>query len=147
MPRGGWAWPTCCRPCATPQVVAQCAGGRCRRAHRRCDGGRQERRHARCALSGQGTVTALSDGRYEETGPTHGGFRFFNDGPSCALRTDDGYTLVLTSRSAGSSEPAAVPLPGHRADAIKIIVAKGVHSPRPAMEPIAKELIWVATRA
>jgi len=27
----------------------------------------------------------------------------------------------------------------------QIIVAKGVHSPRPAMEPIAKALIWVAT--
>jgi microcystin degradation protein MlrC len=27
----------------------------------------------------------------------------------------------------------------------KIIVAKGVHSPRPAMEPIAKKMIWVAT--
>lgn len=27
----------------------------------------------------------------------------------------------------------------------KIIVAKGVHSPRPAYEPIAKRLIWVNT--
>jgi microcystin degradation protein MlrC len=28
---------------------------------------------------------------------------------------------------------------------MKVIVAKGVHSPRPAMEPIAREMIWVAT--
>jgi microcystin degradation protein MlrC len=28
---------------------------------------------------------------------------------------------------------------------MKIIVAKGVHSPRPAMEPIASELIWVGS--
>lgn len=90
-------------------------------------------------------VTALSDGKYEETGPTHGGFRFFNDGPSCALRTDEGYVLVLTSRGAGSSSLQQFRTLGIEPTAMKIIIAKGVHSPRPAMEPIAKELIWVAT--
>lgn len=90
-------------------------------------------------------VTALSDGRYEETGPTHGGFRFYNDGPSCALRTDDGFTLVLTSRGAGSSSLQQFRALGLEPTHMKTIVAKGVHSPRPAMEPIAKELIWVAT--
>ena len=34
---------------------------------------------------------------------------------------------------------------GIEPSAEKIIVAKGVHSPRPAMEPIAREMIWVAT--
>ena len=91
------------------------------------------------------TVTALSDGQYEETGPTHGGFRFFNDGPSCALRTDDGYTLVLTSRGAGSSSLRQFRSLGVEPLDMKIVIAKGVHSPRPAMEPIAKEMIWVAT--
>jgi len=90
-------------------------------------------------------VTALSDGRYEETGPTHGGFRFYNDGPSCALRTDDGFTLVLTSRGAGSSSLQQFRALGIEPTDMKTIVAKGVHSPRPAMEPIARELIWVAT--
>ena len=28
----------------------------------------------------------------------------------------------------------------------RIVVAKGVHSPRPAMEPIAREMIWVNTQ-
>ena len=90
-------------------------------------------------------VTALSDGCYEETGPTHGGFRFYNDGPSCALRTDDGYTLVLTSRSTGSYSLQQFRALGIEPLEMKIIVAKGVHSPRPAMEPIARELIWVAS--
>ncbi len=93
----------------------------------------------------QAMVTALSDGRYEETGPTHGGFRFFNDGPSCALRTVDGYTLVLTSRSAGSSSLQQFRALGIEPMDMRIIVAKGVHSPRPAMEPIAKKMIWVAS--
>ncbi len=93
----------------------------------------------------QARVTALSDGCYEETGPTHGGFRFYNDGDSCALRTDDGYTLVLTSRSAGSASLQQFRALGIEPLDMKIIVAKGVHSPRPAMEPVARELIWVAT--
>ena len=93
----------------------------------------------------QAQVTALSNGQYEETGPTHGGFRFYNDGPSCALHTDDGLTLVLTSRPAGSSSLQQFRALGIEPTRIKTIVAKGVHSPRPAMEPIAREMVWVAT--
>ena len=92
-----------------------------------------------------GVVTALSDGKYEETGPTHGGFRLFDDGPSAAVKTDDGYTIVLISRPGGTSSLQQFRTLGIEPTEIKIVVAKGVHSPRPAMEPIAKELIWVAT--
>ncbi len=107
-------------------------------------GGKTDGRHG-APFAIQATVTALSDGRYEETGPTHGGFRFYNDGPSCALRTDDGYVLVLTSRGAGSSSLQQFRMLDIEPLNMKVIVAKGVHSPRPAMEPIAKEMIWVAT--
>jgi len=127
-----------------PQVVQQCqaagVGGRITATV----GGKSDHLHG-APFPIEGTVTALGDGRYEETGPTHGGFRFFNDGPSCALRTDDGYTLLLTSRSAGSSSLQQFRSMGIEPTGFQIIVAKGVHSPRPAMEPIAKALIWVAT--
>ncbi len=92
-----------------------------------------------------GTVTALSNGRYEETGPTHGGFRFFDGGPSAAVATDDGYTLVLTTHAGGSASLQQFRTLGIEPRDARIIVAKGVHSPRPAMEPIAREVIWVAT--
>lgn len=107
-------------------------------------GGKSDALHG-TPFSIKAQVTALSDGHYEETGPTHGGFRFYNDGPSCALRTDDGLTLVLTSRAAGSSSLQQFRALGIEPTAMKIVVAKGVHSPRPAMEPIAKQMIWVAT--
>ncbi len=107
-------------------------------------GGKRDSMHGQPFLV-QAVVTALSDGRFEETGPTHGGFRFFNNGPSCALRTDDGFTLVVTSLPAGSSSLQQFRTLGVEPTAVKIIVAKGVHSPRPAMEPIAKQLLWVAT--
>ena len=127
-----------------PDVVRQCeaagVGGRIEASV----GGKSDGQHG-APFAIRAVVAALSDGQYEETGPTHGGFRFFNDGPSCALRTDDGYTLVLTSRSAGSSSLQQFRALGIEPTGMKIIVAKGVHSPRPAMEPIARELIWVAS--
>jgi microcystin degradation protein MlrC len=127
-----------------PQVVQQCqvagVGGRITASV----GGKGDHLHG-APFPIEATVTALGDGRYEETGPTHGGFRFFNDGPSCALRTDDGYTLLLTSHSAGSSSLQQFRSLGIEPTCFQIVVAKGVHSPRPAMEPIAKALIWVAS--
>ncbi|MBU3739648.1 MAG: M81 family metallopeptidase [Rhodoferax sp.] len=127
-----------------PEVVRQCQaiglGGRMVAEV----GGKSDGLHG-APFAVQGRVTALSDGRYEETGPTHGGFRYFDDGPSAALQTDDGHTLVLTSRSAGSASLQQFRALGIEPTAARIIVAKGVHSPRPAMEPIARQLIWVAT--
>jgi microcystin degradation protein MlrC len=127
-----------------PDGVAACAaagvGGRIERAV----GGRIDGRHG-APFPVAGVVTALSDGRYEETGPSHGGFRFYNDGPSAAIRTDDGFTIILTTNAAGSSSLQQFRALGIEPTAMKIIVAKGVHSPRPAMEPIAREMIWVAT--
>jgi microcystin degradation protein MlrC len=95
------------------------------------------------AISGR--VTALSDGRYEELGPTHAGFRFFDDGPSAAVRTDDGYAIVLITNPGGTMSAQQFRSLGVEPREAKIVIAKGVHSPRPAMEPIARELIWVNT--
>ena len=127
-----------------PDVVRQCEAGGVGARITAAVGGKSDTLHG-TPFAIQAAITALSDGRYEETGPTHGGFRFYNDGASCALRTDDGYRLVLTSRSAGSSSLQQFRALGIEPLEMKIIVAKGVHSPRPAMEPIAKELIWVAS--
>jgi len=107
-------------------------------------GGKTDDRHG-APFPVKGVVTALSDGRYEETGPTHAGFRFFNDGPSAAIKTDDGYTIVLITYPGGTMSQQQFRALGIEPSAEKIIVAKGVHSPRPAMEPIAREMIWVAT--
>ncbi len=107
-------------------------------------GGKIDGRHGK-PFPIKGQVTALSDGRYEETGPVHGGFRFFNDGPSAAIKTDDGWTIVLTTYGVGSSSLQQFRTLGIEPKDMKVVIAKGVHSPRPAMEPIAKEMIWVAT--
>ena len=127
-----------------PVLAAQCqtagVGGRINAMA----GGKSDNQHG-APFPVNGVVTALSNGRYEETGPTHGGFRFFNDGASAAIRTDDGFTLVITSRAGGTSSLQQFRTLGIEPTAIKILIAKGVHSPRPAVEPIAKKMIWVAT--
>lgn len=129
-----------CDPAAVEACRKAGIGGRIDRAV----GGNTDRQHG-APFPIRGVVTALSDGKYEETGPTHGGFRFFDDGPSAAVKTDDGYRLVLTSRPQGTSSCQQFRSLGIEPAEMKIVVAKGVHSPRPAMEPIAKELIWCAT--
>jgi microcystin degradation protein MlrC len=107
-------------------------------------GGKSDERHGQ-PLPVRARVLALSDGRYEDPGPTHGGFRHFDDGPSAAIATEDGWTLVLTSGGGGTQSLQQFRHLGVEPTAHHILVAKGVHSPRPAVEPVAAQMIWVAT--
>lgn len=93
----------------------------------------------------KGRITAITDGKYSEPKASHGGFLFYDDGPSVAIETDDGNHLLLTSLPTGSGS-----LQQFRSAELdplneKIVVVKGTHSPRPAYEPIAKKMIWLAT--
>jgi microcystin degradation protein MlrC len=92
-----------------------------------------------------GYVRLIGDGRFEEPEPIHGGFRFFNNGASVVLNTDDGHTLVLVStRYLNTSRQQYYSL-GVRPEDFKIVVGKGVVSPRPAYQPIAAEMLLVNT--
>src|SRR5690606_1566410 len=93
----------------------------------------------------RGTVRLLHDGRWEETGPTHGGFRYFDTGPGALLVTEDGHDLLLNSRPQGNVSRAQLQAVGLDPAAQRIIIAKGVNSPRATFEPIAAELLYVAT--
>lgn len=92
-----------------------------------------------------GVVKHVDDGRFEDTGVTHGGFRFFNAGPRALVHTDDDHFVLLNSRPMGNTSRAELTSAGLDPMQIKIIVAKGVHSPRGAFEPIATELIQLNT--
>jgi len=93
-----------------------------------------------------GHVRAISDGRYEETGPIHGGFRFFNGGPTVALDTADGHTLLLhTVRGFGNLSREQMYSIGIFPERYRVVIAKGVVSPRAAYEPIAREIIMANT--
>jgi len=92
-----------------------------------------------------GIIKHLDDGRFEDPGVTHGGFRFFNAGPRALVHTDDDHYILLTSRAMGNTSRAELTSAGLDPLSLKIIVAKGVHSPRGAFEPIASEMIQLNT--
>jgi microcystin degradation protein MlrC len=92
-----------------------------------------------------GRVRLISDGKYEDPTPTHGGWRYFDDGVRVVLETTDDHTLVLTSRRTGNTTRQQMYSVGIHPEDKKIVVAKGVVSPRPAYEPIAARIILVNT--
>lgn len=92
-----------------------------------------------------GRIRLIADGEYENTRPSHGGRRYYNDGVRAVLETTDGHTLVLTSRRAGNTAIAQMYSLGIRPEEYRVVVAKGVQSPRPAYEPIAAEILLVNT--
>jgi len=90
-----------------------------------------------------GTVELLDDGPYEESRPTHGGFRFYNDGQRVRFNTVNGITIILTSVRSGNTARQQMYSMGIKLEDYKIIVAKGVNSPLPAYLPIAAGIILV----
>jgi microcystin degradation protein MlrC len=90
-----------------------------------------------------GTVAVIDDGPYEETRPTHGGGRFYDDGQRVIFNTVDGMTILLTSKRSGNTARAQMYSAGINPEDYRVVVAKGVSSPRPAYQPIAAEIILV----
>ncbi|HEY3061827.1 MAG TPA: M81 family metallopeptidase [Chloroflexota bacterium] len=92
-----------------------------------------------------GVVRRISDGKFEDPTPTHGGFRFFDGGPTVVLETEDDHTLVLTTRLIGNTSLQQMYSVGVRPETKHVVVAKGVVSPRPAYAPIAAQVVLVNT--
>jgi len=88
-----------------------------------------------------GTVMKIHDGPYEELRPTHGGGRYYNDGQRVYFNTVNGMTILLTSIRAGNTAREQMYSMGIRPEEYRVVVAKGVSSPRPAYQPIAAEII------
>jgi len=92
-----------------------------------------------------GHVRLISDGKFEDTRPTHGGARYFDGGTTVVLETTDGHTLVLTARLIGNTSIEQMYSLGIRPETKQLVVAKGVISPRPAYAPIAAQIVLVNT--
>lgn len=93
----------------------------------------------------QGVVRVLTDGKWEDPGDTHGGYRFFDTGPTALVYTDDDHKILLNSLPQGNVSRQQLVAVGIDPLTQPIIVAKGVHSPRGAFEPIAAEMIQLNT--
>jgi microcystin degradation protein MlrC len=127
-----------------PGAVAACVAAGVRSEVTLRVGGKTDRQHGD-PVEVSGRIRLIADGRYEEPAPTHGGTRFFDAGPTAVLQTTHEHTLVLTSRRVGNTSLQQMRSIGIRPEAMRVIVAKGVVSPRAAYAPIAAELIPVDT--
>lgn len=107
-------------------------------------GGKTDELHG-APVAIRGVVQMLDDGKFEDSGPTHGGFRFYDAGPRALVHTDDEHMVLLTSRPRGNTSRQELVSAGLDPLTQPIIVAKGVHSPRATYEPIAAEMIRLNT--
>lgn len=107
-------------------------------------GARSDGRHGR-PVTVQGRVARLHHGRFEEDGPTHGGMRFFDAGPTAVLEIAAGPTIVLHTHLIGNVALGEYRSVGVDPTRFHVIVAKGVNAPRLAYVPIAARLIQVDT--
>ena len=79
-------------------------------------------------------VLRLADGRFEESGPTHGGFRVFDSGPVAVVQIQNG-TVLVSSKPVMMISRAQFESAGIELSTFRIAIAKGVHSPRPLFSP------------
>jgi microcystin degradation protein MlrC len=107
-------------------------------------GGKTDDRHGR-PVEVTGTVRLLHAGKFEDHRPTHGGARYFDQGLTAVLDTLDEHTLVLNSKRCGNTSIEQMYSLGIRPERYRVVIAKGVQSPRPAYEPIAAEIVLVNT--
>ena len=92
-----------------------------------------------------GMLGSVSDGKFLDHRPTHGGYSNFDNGISVRIDTSDGNTILLNSNRSGNTTREQMYSNGIKPESYKIIVAKGVSSPRPAYQPIAAKILIVNT--
>jgi len=107
-------------------------------------GGKTDDRHG-IRLNCDATVVGLYDGRFEEPQPRHGGFTEMDQGPTAVIRTDDGLTIMLTSRRMPPFSLRQLTAHGISPQDFHLLVAKGVSAPVAAYKEVCKHFIRVNT--
>jgi microcystin degradation protein MlrC len=107
-------------------------------------GGKTDNQHGK-PFEAEFTVMSLSDGKFQETEPRHGGFLNFDQGPTAVVATPQGLTIVLTTRRMVPFSIKQLTSCGIDPAKFRILVAKGVHAPVAAYAPVSKHLIRVDT--
>jgi microcystin degradation protein MlrC len=90
-------------------------------------------------------VKHLCDGRFEELQVRHGGIRSFDQGPTAVVQTVHGLTIMLTSRRMAPFSLCQLTSCGVQPEKFHLLVAKGVHAPVAAYQPVCKHFIRVNT--
>ena len=93
----------------------------------------------------EATVVGLFDGKFEEPQPRHGGFTKLDQGPTAVIRTDDGLSIMLTTRRMPPFSLRQLTAHGILPEQHHLLVAKGVNAPVAAYKEVCKHFIRVNT--
>jgi microcystin degradation protein MlrC len=96
-------------------------------------------------VSVAGRVTKITDGRFEDPDPAHGGFRFFDGGPTVRVSMAGGQDVVISSRAVPSWSPEQLVSMGIETRGPRVIIAKGVTAPRAGYARVASDFLLVDT--
>jgi microcystin degradation protein MlrC len=127
-----------------PESVQACQRAGVRSEVELAVGGKTDTRHG-SPVRITGHVRTLSDGRFVETQPRHGGWGASDQGITAVVETAEEHTVVLTSHRMPPLSLEQVLSLGIHPERKAIIIAKGVVAPRAAYEPIAGEIVLVDT--
>jgi len=90
-------------------------------------------------------VSFLGEGKFSESNPTHGGFTQFDQGKTAILHTEEGNTLMITSRRMVPFSLNQLLSFGIDPKKYKVLVVKGVHAPLAAYKAVCKSIVRVDT--
>jgi microcystin degradation protein MlrC len=107
-------------------------------------GGHTDAQHG-APLAVQVTVVSLHEGVFRESQPRHGGITEFDQGRTAVVVTDDGLTLMLTSRRMVPFSLCQLTSCGLDPRQFRILVAKGVNAPLAAYREVCDQFIRVNT--
>ena len=127
-------------PAAASEAIAVAVGATLRLSV----GGRTDDRHGP-PFENVFTVRNVTDGRFTEAHPRHGGATAFDQGPTAVVETAGGLTLVLTSRRAAPFSLNQLISVGLDPARFRVLVAKGVHAPVAAYAAVCRTLVRVNT--
>jgi microcystin degradation protein MlrC len=91
------------------------------------------------------TVQGIHNGRFRESAATHGGFTDFDQGLSAVLTTNNGLSILATSRRMVPFSLAQLTSCGIDPATFRIIVAKGVNAPIAAYSKVCRTFLRVDT--
>jgi len=108
-------------------------------------GGKTDNQHG-APLHIQGRIRSFHDGRFIEPEPRHGGVRFWDQGKTVVIDSDeDDWTIVLNSKRVAPMSLHQLLSLGIQPQQYQVVVVKGVTAPRAAYDPISSAIIPVDT--
>lgn len=91
------------------------------------------------------TVLGFSNGTFSESEVRHGGFTHYDQGATAIVRSDNGLTVMLTSKRMPPFSLQQLISCGVDPMQFRILVAKGVNAPIAAYAPVCRHFIRVNT--